>query len=79
MKKYLFYLLFLNFLASYSQQQAANWYFGDNAGIQFDTSAGALTALTDGQLNTDEGCTSISDQDGNLLFYTDGTFDEFTP
>src|SRR5690606_37545383 len=26
----------------------------------------------DGQLNTIEGCSSISDENGNLLFYTDG-------
>ena len=29
-------------------------------------------AFTDGQLNTHEGCSSISDQNGNLLFYSDG-------
>ncbi len=29
-------------------------------------------ALTDGELNTIEGCSSISDYNGNLLFYTDG-------
>ncbi|MDO6623986.1 T9SS type B sorting domain-containing protein [Oceanihabitans sp. 1_MG-2023] len=58
---------------SYSQDQASNWYFGENAGIQFNTLNGAVTALTDGQLNTKEGCSSISDENGNLLFYTDGT------
>ncbi|WP_452226016.1 T9SS type B sorting domain-containing protein [Lacinutrix cladophorae] len=71
MKKIL-YLLFLTFAISYSQDQASNWYFGDNAGIQFNTTTGTVISITDGQLRTDEGCTSISDQDGNLLFYTDG-------
>lgn len=72
MKKIL-YILFLIFSVSYSQDQASNWYFGENAGIQFNTLNGNVTAITDGQLNTREGCTSISDNDGNLLFYTDGT------
>lgn len=46
------------------------WYFGDHAGIDFNTSP--PTPLTNGQLNTGEGCSSISDLGGNLLFYTDG-------
>ena len=53
-----------------AQQQAANWYFGNNAGITFDPSTNQVSALTDGQLSTEEGCTSISDSTGNLLFYT---------
>ena len=72
MKKIL-YLLFLTFAMSYSQDQASNWYFGENAGIQFNTLNGDVTVLTDGQLNTREGCSSISDENGNLLFYTDGS------
>ena len=55
-----------------SQQQAANWYFGENSGINFSPS-GELTILDNGQLNTVEGCSSISDINGNLLFYTDGS------
>lgn len=57
---------------TYSQNEASNWYFGNNAGINFDTTTNTVTALTDGQLATDEGCTSISDSNGDLLFYTDG-------
>ncbi|MDD7884986.1 T9SS type B sorting domain-containing protein [Flavivirga sp. 57AJ16] len=55
----------------FSQNEAANWYFGANAGIRFNAN-GTISDLTDGQLSTDEGCTTISDVDGNLLFYTDG-------
>ena len=72
MKKLLFYALLLGFATTYAQQEAANWYFGQNAGIQF-ANDGSVTALNDGQLNTREGCSSISDADGNLLFYTDGS------
>ncbi len=54
----------------YSQGEANTWYFGQNAGINFNTTP--PTALTNGQVNTLEGCTTISDATGALLFYTDG-------
>lgn len=46
------------------------WYFGNKAGVSFN----ALPPfnLQDGELVSNEGSASISDQDGNLLFYTDG-------
>jgi gliding motility-associated-like protein len=56
-----------------AQLQASNWYFGFNAGINFDPVSGAVTALTDGQVSTNEGCATISDENGQLLFYTDGS------
>ncbi|MFV8351759.1 T9SS type B sorting domain-containing protein [Flavobacterium sp. XS2P14] len=62
--------LFLTSIA-FSQQEASNWYFGKNAGIKFHPD-GSVTPLSDGKLVTDEGCSSISDQNGNLLFYSDG-------
>jgi len=65
-------VLISNLVFSQQQaQQASYWYFGGNAGIKFDTS-GNVTALTNGQLNTTEGCATISDTNGNLMFYTDG-------
>ena len=51
-------------------QRFYNWYFGNKAGVNF--SSGAPVALTNGQIITTEGCASISDASGNLLFYTDG-------
>jgi len=72
MKKILCYTFLWCFIGAYSQQQASNWYFGENAGIQFATD-GSVTSLDDGMLNTVEGCSSISDADGNLLFYTEGS------
>lgn len=56
----------------FGQNEASYWYFGQNAGLRFDAGSGTVTAITDGQINTLEGCTSISDSDGNLVFYTDG-------
>ncbi len=66
-KTFLFFLLF-NIL--FSQSQGDYWYFGLNAGIHFD--GNNVVSLNNGQISTYEGCTSISDLDGNLLFYTDG-------
>ncbi|MDP5077165.1 MAG: hypothetical protein NWQ19_03675, partial [Nonlabens sp.] len=57
-----------------AQLQASNWYFGFNAGINFDPNTGAVTPLTNGQVSTNEGCATISDENGGLLFYTDGSF-----
>ncbi len=63
-------ILLFNGLTIFSQGEANNWYFGKNAGVSFNTTP--PTVLTDGQINTLEGCTTISDATGALLFYTDG-------
>lgn len=71
MKKY--YLLFILFQIStylFSQKEANNWYFGRYAGVTFNS--GAPVALTNGALTTSEGSSTISDKNGNLIFYTDG-------
>jgi len=57
----------------FGQGETSNWYFGNRAGIQFNND-GSVTSLTDGRINTVEGCASISDPFGDLLFYTDGIF-----
>jgi gliding motility-associated-like protein len=54
----------------YSQGEANNWYFGNGAGLTFNGKT--ALAVTDGNLKTVEGCATISDKNGNLLFYTDG-------
>jgi gliding motility-associated-like protein len=63
-------LLLFSTILIHAQGQADWWYFGSNAGVHF-TSSGPV-AVNDGQLTTFEGCASISDQAGNLQFYTDG-------
>ena len=57
--------------SAFAQKEAAIWYFGNYAGLDFNS--GSPIALTNGKLNTAEGCTTISDKNGNLLFYTDGS------
>ena len=70
MKKVVFYLLLFIPIVAFSQKEAAFWYFGELAGLDFNS--GLPVVVTDGQLNTKEGCATISDYQGNLLFYTDG-------
>lgn len=53
-----------------SGEQANIWYFGNRAGLDFNS--GSPVVLTNGQVNTGEGCATMSDANGNLLFYTDG-------
>jgi gliding motility-associated-like protein len=63
--------LSFSFLAQvFAQSETANWYFGEEAGIRF-TDEG-IVPLFDGQINYNEGISSISDCAGRLLFYTDG-------
>lgn len=64
-------LLFINYSVIYAQREAGIWYFGDKAGLDFNS--GSPVALTNGELQTNEGCAAISDKNGNLLFYTDGS------
>lgn len=70
-KKILLSLLILCYTDFYAQREAGIWYFGVEAGLDFNS--GSPIALTNGKLMTMEGCATISDRDGNLLFYTDGT------
>ena len=65
-------LLPLLFCASFafSQKEANIWYFGDHAGLDFNS--GVPVALTDSQMFTHEGCAVLSNSAGQLLFYTDG-------
>ncbi len=71
MKKAFFIVFIFYCVTSFAQGEANIWYFGENAGIDFNS--GTPVAISDGQINTREGCSSFSDADGNLLFYSDGT------
>jgi hypothetical protein len=56
--------------SAYAQKENSIWYFGEHAGMDFNS--GTPVDLSNGALYTEEGCSSISDANGNLLFYTDG-------
>lgn len=58
-------------LPYFSAGQRINiWYFGTNAGIDFNTNP--PTTSVNPNISTFEGSSSICDANGNLLFYTDG-------
>lgn len=61
-------LLVLSVLC-FGQNENNYWFFGANAGLDFSSGMPVNIA---GSLNTFEGCASIADENGNLLFYTDG-------
>src|SRR5258705_5903534 len=65
----LFLLLFSSHLL-HAQKEANIWYFGHYLGLDFNS--GTVVPLNDGQTNTIEGVATISNSNGNLLFYTDG-------
>lgn len=65
-------IIFLTIVSNalYSQGEADNWYFGDHVGLDF--SIGDPIPIEDSGMYAEEGCASISDQEGDLLFYTNG-------
>ena len=64
------FLIFICHQPLFAQKEADYWYFGDKAGLDF--SSGTPIAISNGQLSTVEGCATVSDKKGNLLFYTNG-------
>lgn len=69
--KFFAFIAFL-YMASFSAlaQPNAKWYFGEYAGLDFATNP--PTILNNGKLFTAEGSATISNDAGQLLFYTDG-------
>ncbi len=67
-------LTIVNLTKTYSQGEANVWYFGNGAGLDFNTNP--PTQLENGNINLTalnrEGVGGMSDVNGNLLFYTDG-------
>jgi gliding motility-associated-like protein len=57
-------------------QRANVWYFGNKAGIDFNPlfniPASPAKALSNSIMDAPEGCATISDRNGQLIFYTDG-------
>ncbi|MBU0486416.1 MAG: T9SS type A sorting domain-containing protein [Bacteroidetes bacterium] len=53
-------------------KRTMHWYFGGYAGLDF--SSGSPVAVTDGQTDTESATLTVSDTNGNLLFYSDGNY-----
>ena len=73
MKNWLLILILLfihSRLELLAQKETNNWYFGKQAAVDFNGSA--PVSLNNSSMLATEGCASVSDQNGNLLFYTNG-------
>jgi large repetitive protein len=57
-------------------QTSAIWYFGNNAGIDFnpvfDIPSGPAISITNPVMNAPEGTSTASDQNGQVVLFTDG-------
>ncbi len=70
MKNFIAILFLFSAFSVFAQGEANFWFFGENSGLNFNS--GTPIPIS-GSLNTREGCSSFSDSNGNLLFYSDGT------
>lgn len=66
-----FLLLFLIPLVVFGQKEFNNWHFGYRASITFNGGGPALNGTS--SISHDESTATVSDCEGNLLFYTDGS------
>jgi hypothetical protein len=67
----LYTFLFIFALHGLSQNEfAENWHFGDSVNLDF--TSGMPVATSNSSIFSYEGCVSVSDRQGNLLFYSNG-------
>jgi gliding motility-associated-like protein len=64
------YCLFLATFTTFAQKQTNTWYFGNRVGLDFNQTP--PLPLTNGTANSQEGSAAISDNNGRLLFYSNG-------
>lgn len=71
MKKYILTTcFFINIVFAFAQKQTNIWYFGNRVGLDFNQTP--PLALSNGTANSREGSAAMSDNNGKLLFYTNG-------
>ncbi len=61
-----------NLLAQYNTNQNKVWAFGYHAGLDFNSGSPIPISTAFTSMDAEEGCASVSDINGNLLFYTNG-------
>ncbi|WP_299553901.1 T9SS type B sorting domain-containing protein [Seonamhaeicola sp.] len=71
-KALLFVLGIVYASALFGQNETNYWYFGERSGLYFELQENAQV-LFNGNMVATEACATISDIDGNLQFYTNGT------
>lgn len=71
MKKIILTYCFLfTVICLFAQKQTHTWYFGNKVGLDFNQTPPAV--LNNGQANSQEGSAAMSDNNGRLLFYSNG-------
>jgi gliding motility-associated-like protein len=71
MKRFFFTAILLVYISiSFAQKEANSWHFGN--GYSLDFSSGSAVQTAGSQIFTFEGSTSYCDQNGDLLFYSNG-------
>lgn len=70
MKKIYITFLMIIPLLLFSQRENDNWYFGNQAAVNFANPNPVV--LNNSQMDAIEACGTVSDANGNLLFYTNG-------
>lgn len=65
-------ILVMSICSIHAQNAAKHWMFGSKAAVDFNSTPPVASLLPGSNLTSDEGSASISDSNGNLLFYTDG-------
>lgn len=68
-KRILLAVFFITALSFAQEREAAYWYFGFFSGLHFNI---APSPLTNGKMNIEEGTAVATDENGDLLFYTNG-------
>ncbi len=72
LKYFVFYSLVFLCTSTFAQGEPNIWYFGVNAGLNFNTNPPTpLVDMPPGNFSS-EGSSTISDNNGNLLFYSNG-------
>ncbi|WP_083261347.1 T9SS type B sorting domain-containing protein [Crocinitomix algicola] len=75
-KNYHIYQFFLTVIIIFSclcltaQEEHMNWHFGNGAGLNF--SSGDPDTFVGSEIETTESCYTVNDNEGNVLFYTNG-------
>lgn len=71
LRKIIFLLAVFYTSFSFSQEEASNWCFGRGGWLKFNPD-GSVTSKAGCRITAVEGSSSISDSNGNLLFYSNG-------
>ena len=73
--KIIFIAVLMNFIVfdnAFAGKEYYNWYFGLYSGITFNTPDLSPKLIKKGNMDAHEGCSTISDEYGNLLLYSNG-------